>query len=208
MANIQAGDRVLVTFIGSLFEQRIMSTFCYGLSAITGVNSQSAAFDRLHAALTGAGNLVEKFRDCCAAEYSLNQVWYQVISPSRYAKYVRTTGLGLGTFALGTYRTANSAAVILRRGDFGNRHNVSVLHVPIGQTVDEQTQGVIGANIETNLVILANQMKQTVNTTTVVGSWDPVINNGPNAGDLTPITDTLVQPTVRTMRRRNVGQGI
>jgi len=208
MANIQAGDRVLVTINSILFNQRIMSMFCYGLSSITGTNSQATAFDRLHAALTASGNLLQKYRECLSPELEVNEVWYQVISPSRYAKYTRTTGLGVGLFDTGSYKTANSAAVILRRGDLGNRHNVSVLHVPIGQTTGEQTLGQIGSDLESPLAALADQLKQSVSTTTVVGTWEPVINNGPNAPDYTPITDTAVKSYVRTMRRRTVGRGI
>jgi hypothetical protein len=208
MANIQAGDRVMVTFHSLLFSQEILSTFCYGLSAITGTNSQSSAFDRLHAALTAAGNLADKYRAVCAPQLNLTEIWYQVISPSRYAKYVRTSGLGVGTLGDGEYKTANMAAVILRRGDFGNRHNVSTLHVPIGQTSGEVASGQIGADIEGPLNALATQVKAAVTTTTVVASWDPVINNGPNAPDYIPITDTQVKTVVRTMRRRNIGKGV
>ena len=208
MANIQAGDRVQVTLNVTGFNQRMMSTFVYGLSTITGVATQAAALAALHTKLTAYDELVYRYRAALCPEFEVTEAWYQVISPSRYAKYTFTSGLGVGTFALGTALSPNQAAVILRRGDFGNRHNVSTLHFPIGQNAGCQANGGIGADIETPLTSLAAKMLELPSTTGVVAQWVPVINNGVNAPDYTPIVATALKTTVRVMRRRTVGLGI
>lgn len=208
MANLFVADRVLVTFHGLLFNQRLMSTFCYGLSTVTGSPTQAAGFDALHTKFTAGGGLVEKYLACIPAQYELTEVWYQIIAPNRYNKYVRTSGLGVGTLASNNLYTANSAAVILRRGDQGNRRNISTLHVPLGNTVGCMVNGMIGADMETPLTALAVEMLVLPATTGVVAGWAPVINNGPDGPDYTPIVSTQVMQTARTMSRRNVGRGI
>jgi len=208
MANVTVGDRVLVTVNMTAFNQRLMSTFCFGLSSLTGAATQPAAFARLHAALTAAGGLLSTYRLALCPEFAMTEVWYQIIAPLRFAKYTENSGLGAGLFAGHTAYSANQAAVILRRGDLGTRSNVSTLHVPIGQDNGSQANGGIGGDLYVPLTNLADKIKLPVITTTVVAQWDPVINNGPNVGDLTPITDTAVMEAVRTMSRRTVGRGI
>lgn len=208
MANIQVADRALVTIVGEIFSQRIMSTFCYGLSALTGTATIANALDRLHAAVSAGGGLLDKYLACIPPEYVRVACWYQVISPSRYAKVTKTTGGTAGTFIDGVLLSSNQAFTILRRGEMGNRHNVSVLHVPLGQNSSCQEDNVLGGDLQTPANALAAQMVLPITTTTVVGTWEPVINNGPNAGDFTPITSTAVNTDVRTMRRRGVRLGI
>jgi len=208
MANIAVGDRVLVTINSTLFNQRIMATFCYGVSSLTGSPSQSSAFDALHTYMVAGGKLVSDYRACCPEQLEVISVWYQVKRPIRYNKFTRTTGLGLGTLDGNNYYAANQAAVILRRGDLGNRSNVSTLHVPLGQSVGCQAGGLIGADIEAPLADLAAEIKASITTTGVVMTLNPVIDNGVSVGDFTPIIETSVQTTVRTMSRRNVGRGI
>ena len=96
MANLQVGDRVLITFNTIAFNQRLMNMFVYGCSSLTGPATQQAAFAALHTALTAGGGLVPLFRACMTDQFEVTSVWYQIISPSRYAKYTKTTGLGLG----------------------------------------------------------------------------------------------------------------
>ena len=208
MANIQLGDRVQVTVNLTGFNQKMMSVFCYGLSGLTPPLTQAQAFTVLHAKLTAYDNLIYRYLACLCPEFEINEVWYQVISPSRYAKYTFTSGLGVGTLAGNHAYSPNQAVVILRRGDFGSRSNVSTLHVPIGQTPGCQANGLFGADVETPLSSLADYIKSQVTTTGTATVWDPVINNGPNVGDLSPIVSTAVKSTIRTMRRRTVGQGI
>lgn len=208
MASLQIADRVLITVNILAFEQHLMSTFVYGVSSLTPPVTQAQAFAVLHTKVTGVGGLITTYRNVLCPEFLVSSVWYQVISPSRYAKYEFTSGLGLGTFAAGAASSANQAAVILRRGDGASRKQISTLHVPIGQDSDCQANGGIGGGIETPLDTLASQLKDSITTATTVIQFDPVINNGPNATDFTPITITSVKPWVRVMRRRTVGLGI
>jgi len=207
MAILAAGDRALVTIVSSLFNQRIMSTFVYGAASVTGTPTQTAAFDALHTSFNLAGGLFAKYLACCGGALIPTQAWYQVISPSRYASYKKSWTAGAGTFS-DIYLTANLAGVITRRGDQGNRHNVSTLHVPITQGEDSLQDGQIAGLLFSKLGDLANQVKAAVTTAAPIVTWNPVINNGAGAGDFTPITDTFPQATARTMRRRGLGLGI
>lgn len=208
MANIQVADRCLMTIVGEVLGQRTMSTFCYGLSALTGTATINNALDRLHAAVIVSNGLLDRFVNCIAPQWTKVAIWYQIISPSRYAKVTKTTGATTGNFSSGVFNSSNQAFTILRRGDLGLRSNVSVLHVPMGQTLDEQTNNGLSVDLDEQAQLLAAQMLLPITTTTVVATWDPVINNGPNAGDYTPITVTAVNQDVRTMRRRGVRLGI
>lgn len=208
MANAAVGDRVLITINSSLFNQRIMSTFCYGISSITGTPSQASLLAALHAKVTAVSGLCETFRNCVPAQLEVNSIWYQIIAPIRYAKYQFTTGLGLGLLADNDFFSANQSAVILRRGELGGRSAVSTLHIPLGQTPGCQANGALGGDVQSPLIDMAQFMVTTITTTGTVAAFVPVINNGPGLGDLTPIAFTTVMDNVRTMRRRGVGLGI
>jgi len=208
MANAAVGDRVLVTVNYTLMNQKLQNTFWYGIGSLTGTPAQSSLFTALHTKLTSASQLVPLLVECMPGEIQLNSIWYQIIYPSRYVKFAFTSGLGTGELADNQFFSANQAAVIVRRGELGNRFNVSTLHIPLGQTVGCQSNGQLGADVEAPLQALADYLPASVTTTGTVGTFFPLINNGPGVGDYSNITSSEVMGTVRTMRRRTVGRGI
>lgn len=205
MATVGAGDVLLVSFYGKLFNQTLINTFHYGVSIVAGDPLAKTFCDEVNAKLTGVSSLASKFLACCPAQYTLTFVRVQVIKPLRLAAFQYSNGTG-GTSTLDT-TTANLAGVVTRRGDLGNRKNVGSLHVPYPSSDAGVTAGTISTDMKTALgalgaVIIAGQQLATV------GTIVPVIFNGPTKADVSPISTYIVQDTLRTMRRRNIGLGI
>jgi hypothetical protein len=203
------GDKFLLTLVGGLYGQRIMSTFWYRLNSVTGVVSEIDANDEFRALVVGAGNLVEKYLACCPPEYDLDFVWGQFIAPVRYAKRVTATGAEPGTFDTAAH-TANLAATITRRSGFATRQSVGSLHVPIGDTETAIENGLITAGLTIALDALADEMLDVQVTATGSVNWVGIINNQPtsDATKYETMTETFPQETVRVMRRRTVRLGI
>jgi hypothetical protein len=205
MPSLAVGDVCLVTYRGSLNSQRILNTFVYGVQAFTGTPDQSLALDALVAKLNTTGNLTDKYLNCVPADYTLAQIWAQVIRPLRWAKHIYPQGTaGNGGNAS---VTSNLAMSITRRGARGRRKDVSSLHVPVSGDVSEVNGGFLQTGILISGNALALQLRTLVATTTPAVDWVPVIFNGPTFIDVTPITAAFAQDTVRVMRRRTVGLG-
>jgi hypothetical protein len=183
-----------------------MSTFVYRVSSVTGTPNQHDVFDALDTKLKTSNNLVDKYLACVTHDYVLLQIWYQTIAPGRFAKYPVTAVGKIGAFT-GESQTANLAAVITRRGDLGNRHNVSTLHVPIGTDDNSMEDGELTVDLKAVMDALAIQMNSSITLSSPVTGLAPVINNGPNANDYSPITNTFTGDHIRVMRRRTLSLG-
>ena len=201
----QVADRLIVTYVGDLLNQRIMSTFWYGISSLIGVPTLGDVMDELRAKLITANNLRDDYLSCCPPQYTLNETWVQFVRPTRYVKKVYVDAQA-GTFA-GDAHTANIAAVIERRGVTASRKSVSTLHVPCPTANSAITGGSITAGYATPLADLATQVATQVTTATGY-VLDPVIDNGVGGTNFTAIGLAFPQTTVRVMRRRTVGLGI
>lgn len=207
MPALSLGDNVLLTINGEVYGQRIMSTFGYVVSAITGAPDDFTVFNELNVALSAAGELYAKYKLCCPNQYTPGAIWMQVIRPVRYLKRV-FTNLSGDTFRDTNCYQANVCAVLLRRGSLGNRRNISTLHIPCGTDVDSLVEAVLTEGMETAVNNLGVKVKTTYTTTTGAVEFSPSILNGPLHTDVTPITVCQAQETVRVMRRRTKGIGI
>lgn len=207
MATLLAGDKVLITFVGSLNGQTTMSTFTYGVASTVGSIQQDDAFLALRNAICSAGKLRDKFVACCPSNWSMVDIWIQVVGPTRYVKY-DFGDTGAGPKSDYTANTSNVAAVILRRGDRASRKAISTLHVPAATDAEWITGGLLTVEALTSLGALATEILLPITTSTTVATYDPIINNGPLSGDITPITISSAKDQVRTMTRRTVGRGI
>jgi len=208
MPALSVGDVVQMTIRGTLFNQRIMSTFHYGISALTGAPDDSTVFSELNAAMSAAGKIQKKYLAVCPSEYVPTDVWYQVIKPVRFAlrKKAWLAGTTTSTFSAGT---ANVAQVVYRRGAMGRRDNVSTLHIPSPTHESWIFQGLLTEDAKLALGPLCVEMLQNYSTTTGGALFYPVINNkGPLVTDITPIVDAFYDDESRVMRRRTVGRGI
>jgi len=202
---LAVGDRVMVTFRGTLAQQHILSTFWYGVSAITGVVNQTDAFTALRASLVAGGGLRPDYLACCPTNYTLDYIWIQNIRPTRWGKFT------FGDNSPGTWAadapTANTSGVITRRGDLAIRKAVSTLHVPISSTADVMADGLLTPAFKTPMTALAVEVIKSITTAGTVVTYFPVIDNGPGGADFQVITSAFVQETARVMRRRTVGLG-
>lgn len=209
MAVPAIGQKYLMTFVGHLSGQTVMSTFWYVLDNIGVFTNVISLYAAIKDVVDDAGNLRDKYIACCPTDYILEQIWLQLIKPERIMKSVFTDG------APGTDQpagTANVAAVITRRGEPATRNAVSTLHVPLAPTEDNMTLGQLApTGVKTKLSLLAAQMLLPLEGGALAGAKLTPIVYQPRTGlpvNGHAIVRANVEGTVRVMRRRTVGLGI
>jgi len=206
MPVLDVGDNVLVTKTARLFGQLIMSTFGYVVTEKTGAVDQDTAFSQLNIAMCAAGEVHDAYNRCCPDQMLVEDIWYQVIRPTRYRKYYKAD-LTTGVFSGFSANTANVASTITRVGELGRRSNISSLHVPAPTGEDWLESGNITVAGLAKLEALADACRATYTIALGSTKFSPSILNGPLAANVTPITYAFHQTTVRVMRRRTVGVG-
>lgn len=205
MASVNLGDKILVTFVGELLGQRVMNTFWYQVSAITGTPNTSTFATALITQLKTAGGLMDSYLDCIAQNQSLDQIWAQFIEPTRVVKTINLPAES-GTWPVDA-DTANVSGVITRRGDLAGRKHIGSLHVPISTDPTAIIAGSLSAALKVKFDALATDVGST-QVLSGIGTCNPILRNGPLTTDVTVITATVTQTTVRTMRRRTLSVGI
>lgn len=208
---ISLGDIILHTLVGRLNNQTTMTTFLYELLGTTlpapTIDTACSTFD---AALEAAGNLHSKYRAAMPTNWTGIARWTQVISPTRYIKFV-TADTRVGT-GLGIADSSNIAAVYERRAGLSGRPYVGTVHLPCPTVAASLDSGNL-----TNAQKIVTQDVATQNSFDVITTggqtWTPVLFRRPKLIPPTParitlIHDCFVQNTVRVMRRRTVGRGI
>lgn len=207
MPTILAADQVLITINGTLHGQRVMTTFGYVVESITGSNQDDVVFAALKTKLALANGLLDKYHACMPVEYVKGELWFQIIRPVRAVKRVLTNtaaGLSSGESA----ETANLAGTILRRGDLGNRRNISVVHLPSPTGANWIDNGQFTVQALTAYQELADQIILDQTTVAPAATFAPSILPSNPANLPVPISNANAQGTVRTQRRRTVGVGI
>jgi len=205
MAAVNLGDKILVTFYGELLNQRIINTFWYQVSALTGSPNTATFATALIAQIKTAGGLRDSFVDVAPQNYGLGQIWAQFIEPTRVVKVIDNTA-DAGNWPVDA-DTANVAAVITRRGDLAGRKHVGSLHVPISTDPTAIIAGSLSAALKVKTDALATDIAS-AQVLAGLGTCNPILRNGPLTTDVTVINNAFSQTTVRTMRRRTVGRGI
>lgn len=203
--NTAVGDRYLVSFVGVLAGQRIMSTYWYRVQELGAVVTVEECMDALNDRLA-AGDLVPTYLACVPTNYVLAEIWIQRIRPSRLLKGVYTyTQNGTN----GTANTANVSGVITRRGLPGTRSAISSLHLPMADIAANSVAGILTENMQDFLNAHAAEVEMRI--VTQAGPlivWDPIIDNGDGAQSYTPIATAFAEDTTRVMRRRTVRYGV
>lgn len=207
MANVTNGDMALVTFRGVLCGQTIMNTFGYRVQSLTGTPTITTWATALKNALIAGGGLKSRFLGCCPTVYELQELWVQIIAPTRYSadKFALNE---FGIYPDSEALTANVSSVITRRGDYANRSNVSTLHVPCGTNDVMLNNGFITQDLKDALTLLSAQIILPVTTAGTVSTVIPVIPSGGVPAAAVNITKAFPMDTARVMRRRTVGLGI
>jgi len=205
--NLAVGDKVEVTFEGVLCGQIIQNKFHYRVASIVGgAIDQEAAFAALDASWTLPLGLYFTYTLFLPDNWLSTKNSYQVVKPQRYIAYKYAHALtGNSTF---NALTANMAAVFTKRGNLGQRDNISTTHLPLSEDSGIYTNGKLTPATQATLATLAAFFKtdQAIVAGAVTVTYTPVILH-PD-GSATDITSVVVQDTVRVMRRRTVGIGI
>lgn len=204
MPSISVGDKILVSFRGTMCNSQIISTFWYQISTLGSNVDYSANMSALRTSIAVANGLQAKFLACCPPEYVLLEMWLQRVDPTRYvsAKFSVVQDGTYGQHAT----TANLSAVITRRGDGANRKNLSSLHIPYSNEDPGITNGTVAATMLAAMDALTPLMVFSL-VGTAGSTFNPIIRNGPANIDSTIITQAFSQDTVRVMRRRTLRIG-
>lgn len=199
------GDKILVSYVGEMFGQRLLSTFWYQVNTLVGAPNTTTFANALHTFLNAAGGMREKFLACCPPQYNLVATWVQTIEPTRVVKSIYLEAQ-VGTYAQDA-NTANLAGVISRRGGLANRKNQSSLHVPMANLDPDMSGGTLSAG---QLAALEDLSAVVILQAPLsgVGTAFPIIRNGTGIGDVSPILFAAPQDSVRVMRRRTLRVGI
>jgi len=206
MPALSLGDNVLVTKNGRLHGQLIQSMFGYVVTEMTGVVSMDTAFTQLNLAICANGEVADAYNRCCPDNYIPGDIWYQVIRPTRFRKFVKadfTTGVTSGFAAT----APNVACVITRVGELGRRDNISSLHLPAATDNGWIDGGTVTLAAQVKLATMSDACRTTYSVAIGSTKFSPSILNGPLAAQVTPITFAFFQFTSRVMRRRTLGVG-
>jgi hypothetical protein len=183
-----------------------MTTHLYRISALSGLVGYTDLMDALDSSLSGAGQLITRHVAAMPSNWFFTDVWYQIIRPLRFRKYVKPKAGpgGSGCEAL----TANVAASITRVGDVAGRKYVGGVRIPIGTDVECIDGGKVTAAHTVLLVNYASAMKLNVITSGTVGTFIPQVGLPAPADTSADLYDAFPQETVRVNHRRTVGLGI
>lgn len=212
--NLAVGDIIQVTFEGALYNQTILNIRHLQMATLVGAGDAHTEFDGILTYFMTPGGLIDSFRAIISADYTLVNVVFQKIRPSRYAKYVKPVNLA-GSDA-GHANTANVAAVLTLQTDLAtaraqkrNTGYIGAFHIP-GVVSSQYIGGSLFPGYVTNMGLFGQQLIH--NVVGATGSnYTPIIFHRNQPGTVaaaTPITAFTPQPTVRTQRTRTVGKGV
>jgi len=206
MANLTAGDRVLVTIVGQYLGQTTMNTYPYVVDTAPVVPVPYAtAMAALNTALDAGDTLANTQRGCCPQNWIHVSTWCQVIYPTRLRKFAFAHD-GPGLFAETDSFTANLQASIERYSEETGRREQGAVRIPIGTDVTCIEDGSVTPELFTALVLHSVQMKTPL---TVSGySLVPLVGVGKPIESSLKVFGCEAKRTVRVIRRRTLGLGI
>lgn len=206
MANAVVGQIYLVTFKGTMAGQTLLNTFRYRLETLGTAITTADITTNMDLLIASGGNLSPKFIGAVPPQYTLDERWYQCVSPSRIRKVIVNAALA-GTFA-GTGSTPNASVSIERFAEVATRHGVGRLQLPAANDSANVTNGIInGPGYTGALAALAAQMILPLTLPTVGSTMKPVLQDLRNPGVFNYIIGASAKNTMRVMRRRTVGVG-
>lgn len=199
---LQGGSIVEVSIVGELFGQRTLSVFHYKYTSGVNLADGKPVMDLLAAILNDAGELVDEYANVVSNSLLIRQLVIQKIHPApRIRRYVYTPAFGIGQVQ-SPAMTPNVAVAITKTADEATRHGVGTLHLPAVPFAAYDDGEIAAASIPAYDNLLS-VLKSPLDT----GLWVPVLFNKANPAASLEITETTLQTTLRTMRRRTVGVG-
>lgn len=201
---IATGSLMEVGIRGRHFGQRTLSVLHYQYISTSLLSDGRQALIDFMNKLGEAGGLLVKYRDCCSAVWTMEEVRAQWIFPLRYVYEQSTTGTGDGTVA-GNSLPPNSSVTLYKRSELAGRHNRGFVHMP-GVPLTFVTEGVLSTTGLAAYAALCTKLK-TVIDVTGGPSYQPVILNRSQPAISVFVNSCLPMGTARTQRRRTVGLG-
>lgn len=205
---VAPGDVAQVTFVGRHHGQTTMNTFHYRTNDTNSADSsviQTNLANQLRAGVGGGDVLETAFLNCCAQDYTLQQIWVQIVRSVRYAasKIARSVP---GNVLVDSNAT-NISGVITRRAALAGRAFVGSIHMPaVPDTY--YSNGDISGTYLAALSAMATASLQVVTDTGLSISWLPCLLHRTAPLTSTFLSTAFVQTNLRVMRRRTVGLGI
>lgn len=206
MAGLNINDVIEITYEGILIDQRVLSVLHYFVDTpSTDGNYLSAMSHLLGNFQAGAVSPTIAYLNATAQNYELISLKGQVVYPTRKA-YVRSN-VGLPGLIAADCTAPNLAGVITKRTSVGTRKGVGALHMP-GIPPSGYSGGLITGGQRTLYAAvqacLLNPFTDLLETTVI----EPCLWSRNSPGTVLGLTQTTLQPEVRTMRRRTIGVGI
>jgi len=208
MPNAAVGDIAKVALYQTLYGQRVLNVFHYRLAEIVGTHPQSTVLQELatkFADETAVNGVVNEMRSNVSEDLMFDLVRTQMVHPLPTVYRQSVIALpGLIAQPAGTSNVALS--ITLKTERFGRRGLGRKQIAGIDQAGYEG--GFLTALSLTAFAVVGQAMELPIETTTGTCVWVPVIYHGPSFEvPYDVVTDSVVQDTVRDMRRRTVRLG-
>jgi len=204
---VDSGAILEITIRGTLAGQTTLTLFHYRLTVLTAQDGL-AAIDATNAAFNTAlpSSMLGAYTDCQSNQQSIDQIVYQWIYPTRYARVIKTPAILTGAIDAAAL-PPGSAAAFTKRTDFAGPHSHGTLHLP-GAPLQFANEGVWdpaeAATAFLGLIALMND----VLPSSGAGDMTPIIFTRIIPANSQVITSASYMPEIRTMKRRVVGRGI
>lgn len=198
---IPTGGIIQTVWVGS-YQNNITNTVLHWRLSTSPITDGGAALAIIAAWMQGA-TVGTAYRATIGPEWIGRRTQAQLITPQRY-RPVQQTWSDQGTG--GSAPTLNVAAALTRYGEAATRHAVGTIHMP---AVPSENQ--VGGRLTAGAVSAYNSVlgfwvgSQALGTSS---QWTPILFDRVNPGSSIAVVGSIVQPTVRTERRRTLGVGI
>lgn len=207
---LAANDVIELSFRGSLFGQRILNVMHYYVAAPgTGTPEQQllALVSDIQAGTGSVAGLKSHFLDCIAIQYTLDSIRAQRVYPTRTV-YQQVLSGDVGQWTTSDCQESNIAASILKRTLTPGRMGLGRMQMA-GLATDAALQGMLNpANQAVPLAVWAADMLLNYVTSAPAVTFSPCLYNPTGAGlRFSPLVATVVEDTLRVMRRRTLRVG-
>jgi hypothetical protein len=203
---VNDGAILEVSFRGQCLQQRTISLFHYRFVNTVGPLDGLALINAINPLLNAnaAGKLLKDYMDACQADFFMEQIVYQWISPTRRPRIVKLPAIANGT-VVGTAAPPNIAVALTKKTDIAGRRGVGTLHMPA-----LNLEGLNGGEINLLQIGLYGNLLNRLAETVVIDfgeTLEPVLLHRADPAASPHITTANANLTVRTMHRRTVGLG-
>jgi len=205
MAGLNTGDILQISFVGTLFSQRVLNVLHYRVTADSTspsyVTAAGAVGFQMQSGVVTPGLAMLAAQ---GPEYNLDYIRVQKVNGTRL-RYVDYAVNLPGTVA-GNCTAPNIAATITKKTENGTRHGIGSLHLP-GIPSNGYANGVLDATYKLLVDAISARLINPFTVQLETTQCQPILWSKSIDPVYHPLTNTVVQNTIRVMRRRTVGVG-